>query len=77
MADTDVERMEAERLFQLLDDIDTLRDIYKGIHPDGGDGTNYEAIARAALRISDKRWNGPITTDGYTFIWKGEEADRD
>jgi hypothetical protein len=70
-----VARSEAERLHQLLDDIDTLRDAIK-VMPSMMTGEQvaeaHRRIANRALDISDKRWDGPITTDGYQRWWKGD-----
>jgi hypothetical protein len=68
-------RAEAERLHQLLDDIDTLRDAIKvmpGFMTEKEVAEAHRKIAERALDISDKRWDGPITTDGYQFWWKGD-----
>jgi len=71
----DVARAEAERLHQLLDDIDTLRDMFK-VMPSMMVAEQLaeqnRKIANRSLDISDKRWDGPITTDGYQFWWKGD-----
>ena len=71
----DAARAEAERLFQLLDDIDTLRDAIKvmpGFMTPEEVAEAHHKIADRALDISDKRWDGPITVDGYQNWWEGD-----
>lgn len=54
-------KAEAERLFQLLDDIDTVNDWAR---------SNDSAYRAAVDRLQCKRWKGRITTDGYKLFWK-------
>lgn len=70
------ERDEAERLYRLLDDIDTLDDACKhdSLAPDL---QRQRARADAAFRsramdLARRRWDGPIDTDGYQLSWDGE-----
>jgi hypothetical protein len=48
-----------EKLWNIIDDIDTADDIAKG---------NDEAYREIVRRLQAKRWETGITTDGYTLM---------
>jgi hypothetical protein len=56
-------RQEAERLWCLLDDIDTAEDMFK---PEKNAHFKYVHKKHSA------RWDGPITSDGYVLSWKDD-----
>ena len=62
---SDRERLEAERLFRILDDIDTADDLARN------DDRAYRLIVG---KLQAKRWKGPIRADGYSLTWLPETS---
>ena len=59
------ERLEAERLFGILEDIDTADDLARN------DDRAYRLIVG---KLQANRWKGPIRTDGYSLSWLPETS---